>query len=125
MKYPNSLQEATEEARGCLLEALLVVREESALLAEGNEGLTSHISSESGICFAVEHYLLNDISYREWETIEGVMNSLFLSWPCFSGDTYFPLGGECEYVNTKNLWTGKSGKLRRKLLDYMIKELSK
>lgn len=125
MKYTNSLQEVAEEARSCLLEALLVVREESLLLAEDNEGLTSHIRSESGICFAVEHYLLNDISYREWEPIGYVMYSLFLSWPCFSGDTYFPVGGECEYVNTKNLWAGESGKLRRELLDYMIKELSK
>lgn len=111
-------------ARGRLLDALLVVREESLLLAEDNEELTSHISSESGIRFAVEHYLLDDINHQEWEAVADVMHSLFLGWPCFSGEASFPICGEYEYMTTENLWIGESGKLRRELLDYMISELS-
>jgi len=47
------------------------------------------------------------------------------SWPRFSGQKEYPIGGESEFNSNTNLWIGKSGKLRRSLCRHIAKCLSK
>lgn len=73
--------------------------------------------------FEPEPPLLYDIREFYVERISSVMQQ----WPKYSGDMKYPvpstedlLGPRHMYINSKNLWTGEYGDLRKELLDFLI-----
>ena len=77
-----------------------------------------------GICSEFDCYYLGDATYGRFE-----LRRLFRLWSKYSGDIVYPVPGGHEAfwsaVKYKATWSGEYGKLRKELLNFMIKQLEK
>jgi hypothetical protein len=98
-----------------------------------------------GICGKFDCYYLGDATYgrfelrrlfRLWPKYSGdatygrfELRRLFRLWPKYSGDIVYPVPGGHEAfwsaVRYETTWSGEYGKLRKELLNFMIKQLEK
>jgi hypothetical protein len=60
--------------------------------------------------------------------IDSVLKSLFVKWPKYSGDRFFPVPSSYQrtaqsaFWDAADKWTGEYGALRMELLKFMIRE---
>lgn len=106
---------------------LLKIRKESKTI-----GFVNTLRGSYGICYL----LLKDfncnpaINYLSFEDVNDYVNLNCEGWKYFSGNHSFPIPSHIESLTPQELfwsmeprWSGEYGKMRRDLLDYLIKKV--
>lgn len=89
---------------------------------------TVGVDKRFGICTNLEHRTMNIEGVDDLEILT-IMRRLFIKWPEYSGDEYFPVSHDDweepgdAYIRGKQLWMGEYGEARQRLLNFMIEQL--
>ena len=101
---------------------------ETTKIIEALKAIKENPRRSFGICYNL--YQTLDIPIKELYKVDEKLFSIFPKWEHYSGDKEFPVpcpeGGDPEMAyDVKNVWAGKYGEYRYKLLDFLIQEFEK